>query len=203
VRHLISWLAALAASTLALLGVLHALAVYAFALPVLVPLPIAFLIIMIVAAAPAAVIGRWGPDFLPRLSTAALVGALGAGATLLLARSWPSLTHAALMAVVSGRPEVPLFLVLVGLAGVSAGAMLGAIPVYSERILAALAFATRHGSILVTIGAVALGGLLGFTLAHPFLYGFFAPCGMIAGMVVAGLLAMRANRLLQRTAGHP
>jgi hypothetical protein len=203
IGHLISWLAAVAAATLAVQQVARLLALHPGILPALVPLQLALLFVMIVAAAPAAVVGRWGPKPVPRAFTAALGGVLGAGATLLLERSWPALTSSVPIPAFGGRGVVPLLLIAVGIPAVSAGAMLGSVHIYSRKTIAALAFALRHTAILVTLAAVAVGGWLGFNLALPLFSGFFAPCGMIIGMVLAGVLATRANHLLQRTAGHP
>jgi tRNA A-37 threonylcarbamoyl transferase component Bud32 len=204
IRSLLSWLAALGAAGWALQQVASAIAAHAVTLPALVPLQVALLCIMIAAAAPAAVVGRWGPDLLRRTFTAAVAAAIAAGATLLVERAWASAASPVSLPVASGHlPTVPLGLVALGLPAISSAAALGASRVFSRRMLAGFAFASRHSSILVTVIAVVVGGWLGFALTRNVFYGLLVPIGIIAGMVVAVLFTTRANRLLQRVAGHP
>jgi tRNA A-37 threonylcarbamoyl transferase component Bud32 len=201
IRTILSWLTALGTASWAMTQAIQPLATHAPAPLAGLPLAAALLLVAAVAAAPAAVVGRWGADPLSRVFTALLGAGLGAGSTLALAQNWPALVTATLPTVVDTHLPAPLL--ALGLVLLSVGAALGAAPGHSRRMLILTAFVTRHARILLAVGALVVGGWVGFTLTHPWMYGLVAPCGAIAGMLVAVALFARANRLLQRAAGRP
>ncbi len=205
---LISWLLALGAGAGAALLVLHLLAAHLLTLPGLLPLWLALALALALGAAPAAVIGRWGQEPLARAGTALIGSGLGLGAALLLAQLWRFAFVASAAIPTTGLPPTALVpLLLLGLAGASLGATLGAIPSLSRSTRAALAWARRNARILTVIAAAAVGGWLGAALLTP-VAGFLVPVGIVAGVVLAAALASRVTRIgqrriRQRVAGHP
>lgn len=201
IRVLTSWFAAVGLAGSAAHWTAVALAARALTLPFGLPVMLPLFLAMVVMAAPGAVLGRWGPDVLRRLYTAVLGAGVGAGAAWMIAQTIPPQWHVGPSLLAGGG--APLVAMLLGLLGASGGAMVGAHPSLSRRVHKALAFVARHRSVAFAVAAVALGGWLGFALLHPFFYGLLAPCGMIAGMLAALLLVVRANRRVQRAGGHP
>jgi tRNA A-37 threonylcarbamoyl transferase component Bud32 len=201
VRVIKSWLAALGMSAFAALELEHATTAYALTLPTWLPLIWVLLAGMIMAAAPAAVIGRWGADQFPRLVTAWLTATVGAAAALVAAQFWLLRPGGPLSAVASGQGAV--WLTLLGALGISAGAAFGATPQQSKRIVRVLRFATQRTAALLVMAAMAVGGWVGFALTQPIYYGLIAPCGAVVGILLAAVLATRAGRFLNRAFGHP
>lgn len=200
---LISWLLALGSGAGAALLVTHLLAAHVFTLPGLVPLWLALLLAMGVAAGPAAVLGRWGKEPFARAGTAMIGSGIGLGVAALLAQVWRFAFVASAAIPASGQPPEALApLLLLGVAGASIGATLGAVPSLSRYTRAVLAWARRNARILTLLGAAVVGGWLGAVLlAH--VAGFLLPVGAILGVILALFLALRATRLAQRVAGHP
>lgn len=201
IRTILSWLAALGTASWAMTQALQPSAMHALAPLAGLPFAAVLLLVAALAAAPAAVVGRWGADPLSRAFTALLGAGLGAGCTFALGQNWPPLPTATLPAGVNMNLPAPLL--ALGLLLISAGATLGAAPGHSRRMLALTAFITRHARVLLAVGALLLGGWAGFTLTHSWMFGLVAPCGAVMGMLVAVALFSRANRLLQRAAGRP
>lgn len=203
VRVLKSWLAAVGLGAWGANGLTTALAAHVLTLPGWMPTIWAMQAIMILVGAPAAVIAWWGPRFMERTLTAWLAATGGLVAALMLAQYWLLRPGGPLAAPPLGQPAV--WLVLLGALGASLGATLGAAPRWSLRILRTLQVVTRRTSVLLLLGAVILGGWVGFMVTAPVAYGVFAPCGAVIGIVVAVMLASSASRLLNRAAtpSHP
>jgi serine/threonine protein kinase len=201
VRIVLSWLAALGTATWAFDLLLRALGAHQIVLPGFLPLAVFLPLVALLVAAPAAVVGQWGPEFSGRWLTATFGAGMGLGATALLARQVP-LEQAARFGV-ARVGHISLVYLLVELLLVSACAAFGATPEVSRGLLNGAAFAVRHGRILIALAALGLGGWLGYTFTHPIFYGLLAPVGVIIGMVVALFLASRASRLILHAAHHP
>ena len=200
-RTILSWLSALGMAVWGPHELTLALSSGAIRLPSGFPVALALMTAMVFSAAPGAVVGRWGRDLGSRLVTAAIGAAVGVGAAWLLMQNGPA--QVSLGASVVPGAYAPLLLIVLGALGASAGAAIGATPVHSGRMMAALGFVWRHTSAVFVLGALGVGGWLGFTLTRPLFYGLLAPAGMIVGMVFAVLLTTRVNRVFQRVARHP
>jgi tRNA A-37 threonylcarbamoyl transferase component Bud32 len=203
VRALKSWLAAVGLGAWGANGLTSALAAHVITLPSWMPALWATQAIMILVGAPAAVIAWWGPRFLQRTLTAWLAATGGLVAALMVAQYWLLRPGGPLAVPQWGQPT--LWLVLLGALGASVGATLGAAPRWSTRILRTLQVVTRRTSALLLLGAVVLGGWVGFMVTAPVAYGIFAPCGAVVGIVAAVMLVSSASRLLSRAAtpSHP
>lgn len=201
VRIVLSWLAALGTATWAFDLLLRAIAARQVVLPGFLPLAIFLPLVALLVAAPAAVIGQWGTDLSGRWLTATFGAGVGLGATALLAQQ-VHLEQAARFGVARAG-HISLLYLLVELLLVSACAAFGATPEVSRGLLNGAAFVVRHGRILIALGALGLGGWLGYTITHPIFFGLLAPLGVIIGMVVALFLATRASRIILRAAHHP
>ena len=200
---LISWLLALGTSAGAALLITHLLAAHALVLPALVPLWLGLLLAMCLAAAPAAVLGRWGAEPFSRAGTALIGAGVGVGVAALLGQAWRFTFVSSTTIPTGGQPPAALVpLLLVSLAGASIGAALGAVPSLSRFTRWALAMTRRNARWLTLIAAAAAGGWLGATLLAP-VAGFLVPIGAIVGIVLAAMLTMRTTRIVQRVAGHP
>jgi tRNA A-37 threonylcarbamoyl transferase component Bud32 len=203
VRVLKSWLAAIGLGAWGANALTSALAAHVVTLPQWLPTLWAMQAIMILVGAPAAVIAWWGPRFVQRTLTAWLAATGGLVAALMVAQTWLLRPGGPLAAPHLGQPA--LWLVLLGALGASLGATLGAAPRWSLRILRTLRAVVRRTSALLLIGAVILGGWVGFMVTAPVAYGLFAPCGAVIGIVLGVMLVTSASRLLNRaaTASHP
>jgi tRNA A-37 threonylcarbamoyl transferase component Bud32 len=203
VRVFKSWLAAIGLGAWGANGLTSALAAHVITLPGWMPTLWAMQAIMILVGAPAAVIAWWGPRFVQRTLTAWLAATGGLVAALMVAQYVLMRPGGPLAPPHVGQPA--LWLVLLGAVGASLGATLGAAPRWSMRILRTLRAVMRRTSALLLLGAVILGGWVGFMVTAPVAYGLFAPCGAVVGIVLGVMLATSASRLLNRaaTATHP
>jgi tRNA A-37 threonylcarbamoyl transferase component Bud32 len=210
VKVILSWLTALGAAAWGTHLLVQAFASGALRVPSGFPLPagmtlaLASLVAMVLLAAPAGLVGRWGPNPLGRLASALIGATIGAALAWVVAQNGP-FAGSSWPGMVAGT-HLPLALVGLGLLGASTGVAIGVAPRYSKRILAAVRLVVRHRSTVLILGGVALGGWLGFTLLHPFFSGLLAPLGMIVGIVLAVILALRINRatrVAQRMPGRP
>jgi hypothetical protein len=217
-RTILSWLAAFGAAAWAyelLIRPIHQAvgplgtpaAPHAIPVALAPTLPTGLLLLaLLVAAAPAAVAGRWGPRLLERLGTAAVSGAFGAAAALVLAQDRALHLGRAFALLPAARLSTAF--VVVAVLGVSLGAALGAQPDASRRLLLTAAWAARHSRLLLGMGAAVAGAWLGGWLISQLpqpaaLAGLLVPLGGLVGMLLALSLAGRVSRLLQRAASHP
>ncbi len=84
------------------------------------------------------------------------------------------------------------------------GAVVGAHPVISDRILQGASWAMQHMRILVIALAVLIGGGLGYALTANVILGCFTPLGILLGIGVAVALVLRVDHLLkQRRQKYP
>jgi hypothetical protein len=112
---------------------------------------------------------------------------LGLGET-----AWQSLVGQA-------APALHLFVLLLG---TSLAATIGSIPAVSDKMIKSATWGMLHMRWLVIALAMLLGGTLGFALTNGLASGFFTPFGILLGIGVGALLALRVDHLMKQKP-HP
>ena len=120
-----------------------------------------------------------------RVSTSMSVALVGLG---ICEAAWHSLLG-------TGAPVLHLFTMLLVTALAST---VGAMPQVSDRIIKTALWGMRRARWLMISLAMLFGGVLGFALTSGLAAGCFTPFGVLLGIGVGGVLALRADRLLKQ-----
>ncbi len=171
----------------------HLLTLRIPAIPETAPIAVGMLLLATLAATLAAVGGAGGSNLHARLRTALFGALVGLAAALTIDSRWLLAGGSALLtAKIAIPPAVTLLVPLL----VSAGAAIGADERVSQWMRLVGAFAARRMRLVVTAGAMVLGGWAGFLLTQGIVC--LTPFGIIGGILLGLTLAAPTNRLLQR-----